>query len=300
MKIIKSITGQTALIGENDNIQSEYISSFQEFDDNKNLIKKVIYSENGEFETFSEYKYDEKNKLIEEIQYLEEDEVGERIKYKYDDSGILIEETLIYSDGASSIKKYNIDGNILTVNVYDESGNLEEEEIKKFNDNDKILEVTIYNEDKEIDQKYTFDYDDKQNMICSTEYGNKGEFVVKKDLEYDEKGNLIKESSYNGKGRLINVLTFEHDENGNMTSQQIGNRHLLKMTYDEQNRRIKEETINLNINLVETMKIFKYDEESLLIEEISYDMGRQFTIEKGAKGISDSNYLSTKYKYEFK
>jgi len=73
----------------------------------------------------------------------------------------------------------------------------------------------------------------------------------------------------------------------------------LKFTYDDNKKWEKQEYINLNNNLIESFSIFKYSDDHLLIEEISYAMGEQYELSPLAMGRTGSDYMSKKYQYEF-
>ena len=48
MKKIRSIIGYTSFVGEDGVSENEYKSSYQEFDHNQNVIKDIIYTEDGD------------------------------------------------------------------------------------------------------------------------------------------------------------------------------------------------------------------------------------------------------------
>ena len=298
MKNIKSITGITYNIGENDTILNEYKSSYQEFDLNNNIIKEIEYSKNGEFESAIEYKYNDKFNITEEINYIDEEEVGEHIIFKFDEEDNLIGTETTFPDGSKSIEVATHNENVWIILTHDEKGNFEGEEIRKFDENDNIIEETIYDEDKKNIQKIIYEYDDKFNNVSSTEYGEKGIFVVRKNFVFNEEGSVVKESSYNERGILINITESKYNDEDELILQQIDNAYLIEITYDDNNRKIKQQTTNLSINLVELLIIYNYDDEGFLIEEITFDMVQQYNVYH-ATGIINSKSISTKYQYEF-
>jgi len=299
MKKIKSITGYTAFIGEDGIPENQYKSFYQEFDINQNIIKDVIYTGDGEIETASGYKFNESNILIEEIHYLNETDVAERLVYKSNNNGDLSEIETTYSDGSKTIKKINRNGQVLSVVILDEDNKLEGEEIRKFDEQGNVLEEVIYNENKNIKQKSLYEYDSKGQLINKTEFGENEDFVIRKTFDYNNKGYMIKKSHFSEHGKLINVVTAEYNEEGELILQQYDNKYLIKITYDDKNRKIKDETMNLSNNLVEALKVYEYDENDFLIEEISYEMGQQYELGPGVLGRTNSNYMSTKHQYQF-
>lgn len=298
MKKIKSITTHTAFIREDGIPENEYKSSYQEFDINQNIIKDVIYTINGEIESASGYKFNESNILIVEIHYLNEADVAERLVYKYDNNRDLCETETTYSDGSKSFKKVNRNKQILSVSTLDEDNKLEGKEIKKFDKEGNVFEEVIYDENKNIIQKFLHDHDNENQLISTIEFSENERFVIKKIFKYNNKGHIIMESHHSERGKLIKTIISEYNEEGELTLQQYGNNYLIKISYDDKKRRIKDETINLSKNLIEALKLYKYDENDFLTEQISYEMGQQYELAPGAFGRTNSNYMSTKYQYE--
>ncbi|MCD6367317.1 MAG: hypothetical protein J7L46_07250 [Bacteroidales bacterium] len=142
-------------------------------------------------------------------------------------------------------------------------------------------------------------YNSDNQIISTTEHGEGGEFTIKKTFEYNKKGQITKESHYNRHEKLLKRITFEYNNEGELIMQQIGNSYLIKTTFDDKKRRVKDETIDLSNNVIADLKEYKYDENNFLIEEISYKMGQQYELEPGIFGRGRSNYISTKFTYEF-
>lgn len=299
MKKIRSIIGYTSFVGEDGISENEYKSSYQEYDHNQNVIKDIIYTEDGEFETASEYKFNEANVLLEEIHYLNETDVAERLAYIYDDNENLNEIEITYSDGSKSIKKTSKNGQVLSVTIVDENNNLEGTEIRKIDANGNVVEEIIYDENKNIQQKFLHIYDSEYQIISTTEFGVNEGFIIKKVFEYDGQKHIIKETHYSERGKQINVIISEYNEQGELCSQQYDNNYAIKISYDEEGRRVRDETINLSNELTESLKVYKYDENNFLIEKISYEMGQQYELEPRVLARASSNYISTRLHYEF-
>ena len=299
MENIKTVTGTTAFIGENGNAENEYKSSYQEFDKQQNIIKEIYYTIDGEIETKNEYKFNESNLLIEEIHFLDEIEIADQLNYFYNDDKKLYKIETRYSDGSQSIKTIDRTKSKTTATILDEENNFEGEEIQIFDQEGNVIEEIIYDEDKKISQKFTHTYNDKNQMTSITEYGEDEEFIIKRTLEYNEEGKIIMESHYNRHDKLTKQIALEYNDDGEVITQQIGNSYLIKTTFDDKKRRIKDETIDLSNNVIADLKEYKYDENNLLIEEISYKMGQPNELEQGVFGKKRSNYISTKFTYEF-
>ncbi|RKX17146.1 MAG: hypothetical protein DRP35_11430 [Candidatus Zixiibacteriota bacterium] len=299
MEKIKSITGNTAFIDENGKPENNYKSSYQEFDSQQNIIKEMYYTIDGEIETANGYKFNESNLLIEETHYLDETEIADQLNYFYNDDGKLNKIETNYSDGSKSIKTINRTELKISATILDEENNFEGEEIQVFDQQGNVIEETIYDEEKKISQKFLHSYNSENQIISTTEHGEGGEFIIKKTFEYNKKGQITKESHYNRHEKLLKRITFEYDNEGELIMQQIGNSYLIKTTFDDKKRRVKDETIDLSNNVIADLKEYKYDENNFMIEEISYKMGQQYELEPGVFGRGRSNYISTKFTYEF-
>ena len=299
MKKIKSVTGNTAFIGENGKPENNYKSSYQKFDSQQNIIKEMYYTIDGEVETANGYKFNESNLLIEETHYLDETEIADQLNYFYNDEGKLNKIETDYSDGSKSIKTINRTKLKISATILDEEKNFEGEEIQIFDQQGNVIEEIIYDEEKKISQKFLHSYNSDNQIISTTEHSEGGEFAIKRTFEHNKEGQIIKESQYNRHEKLLKRITFEYNNEGELTMQQIGNSYLIKTTYDDKKRRIKDETIDLSNNVIADLKEYKYNENNLMIEEISYKMGQQYELEPGVFGKKRSNYISTKFIYEF-
>lgn len=299
MKKNKTITSYKAFINEENNPVNEYKYSYQEYDFNQNLIKEVFYLKDGHIETASAYKFNESNVMIEEIHYLSDTDVGERVLYKYYNNMDFRSIETIYSDGSKSIKLFKRNGQVLSVTIVNENNKFEGEEISKFDNQENVTEEIIMDEKRDIRQKFLHEYDRRGLLISTTESGENEEFIVKKIFEYNNKNQMIKETHISERGILINVIRSEYNTEGELILQQQGNKYLIKISYDDKKRRRRDETINLSNNLAEASKIYKYDENDLLTEEISYEMGQQYQLEPGVLGRSGSFNIRIKFHYEF-
>ena len=299
MKKIKTVTEYTVWVGENEHVEKEFKSSNREYDEHDNINRNFVYREDGMLESGTDLRYDERHNVVEEINYMDENEIAEHLYFRYDDNGKIKEIETVYADGSKSVKKGVFDKNTLTITSYDEDEAYEGEEIKKFDNNENVLEEILLDEDKNVTERRTYDYDEDGNLTSATEFGENGEFIIRRGIEYDEKGNPIKQSSYNQKGQLTSVILSKYNNENKMISQQHDNRYLLKVEYDENGRRVRDETTNLGSDMVEALRIYKYDEDGLLVEEISHELHRQPRQDQKILGNMDSNYVRTRYAYEF-
>ncbi len=298
MKKVKKLTKFKAFVGNNDEILRELKSGYQEFDENNNLVKEVQYTNSGDIESANGYKYDDRNRLIEEIHYYEDDEVGEIVKYKLDKDGKRSAIDIVYADGSTSTKNYSRFENMISIKTTDEDGDLESEELVKMDEQGKITEEIHFDEDRKIVTKFINEYDKDQKLIARSEYEENEEFIKKVVLEYDKQGNASLETHLNRKDLIIDQIAFTFDRDGNRTSWE-NNVHIHKTLYDKSQRPLREERMNRGNNLVEEFTDYKYDESGKILEEKTFSMGEQYDLEPGVEARTKSDFILTRYAYEY-
>lgn len=298
MSKIKQITKYTAVVGENDEIISEFKRHLQEFDEQQNCTKEVEYASNGGIESASIYKFNDQNQMTGEIHYFDENEVGEQIEYKLDEDGKVREIDTVYADDSKSIKKIERSEHLISIKIYDEDGELEGEESVKIDQKGRTIEEVRLDEDKVVSQRFIYSYNDDDLIISRVEHGEKDEFILKTIYTYDDDGNLIQRTRENKRGKIIDSNRFEYDENGNQTVIQT-NQHLQHTVYDNKNRVISQETTNRVNNMIENFMEYKYGEHGHIIEERSFEMGEAYEINPSVLSRTASNFIVTRYDYEF-
>lgn len=297
MAKIKSLTKYLAAIDKNDNPINEFKRYMQEFDIDQNCIKEIEYTSTGELESASGYKFNEKHKMIEEIHYFEENEVGEHIKYKLDEEGKPVEIETIYADDAKSIKRIKRTEHMITVEQTDEEGEYEGEEQIKFDSKGRPVEEVQLDEDRKIAQRAIFEYGDSDKVLSRINYGENDEFQVKVTFDYDKNEKLIKIVQQNEKGELVSSNIYDYDERGNQVLMK-SNQQVQRTAFDEDNRIISKETTN-GSGMVENFTQFIYGEHGHIVEERAFSMGDAYQIEPGVFSRTGSDYLLTRYEYEF-
>ncbi len=298
MAKIKQLIKYSASANKNGEAVNEFKSLLQEFDKQQNLLKEVEYSAAGDIESTSGYKYNDQNKMIAEVHYFEEDEVGETIKYQLDEEGKPLEIEKIYGDSGKSIKKISRSERLLSVKIVDEDGENEGEETVKFDSKKRPIEETHIDEEGIISQRSVYEYNESDQVLSRIEYGVGDEFQVKTNFTYDKEGELIQIVQRSEKGNLIASNIYEYDENGNRVLFQ-NSHHLQRSTYDEKNRIVSQETVNRSNNLVEGFTEYKYGDHGLLLEERTFEGGASNQQDALSFGGSKSNFLITRYEYEF-
>ncbi len=299
MRKIKSITAYTSFIGEEGLPENEYKSSYKKFDHNQNLIQHIVYTRDGEWETGIDRDFNEANLLLQEVYYLNDTDVGERIVYRYDDQDELLEKETTYADGSQSIRISSTQGLLQSITVVNEQGKREGEELRKYDARGNVLEEVIYDENKKVRQKRVHTYDAENQLISTTKWEENESFVVKMVFEYDEQKRISRETHYDKRGNQLTEITSEYTAQGQLVSQKEENKYVIKRSYDDAGRLIKNETLTLPKEMTESLKIYQYDEDNLLIEKTFFEMGQQYEIEPNVVGRTASTFTRTRFRYEF-
>lgn len=298
MKKVRKVIKYKAFVGSNDEILRDMKSGFQEFDENGNLTKEVQYTASGEIESANGYKYDDKHRVVEEIHYYEEEEIGEIIKYKLDDEGKRLAVEITYGDGSVSTKNYLRLKDMITVKTTDEDGDIEAEEVVKIDEHGNALEELHFDEDQNIVTRFINVYDKDHHMISRTEFGENDEFMRKVTVEYDADGNASLETHLNRKDKIIDQVAFTYDKDGNRTVWE-NSVYINKTLFDANQRPVREERMNRRNNLVEEFTDYTYDEEGKVLSEKTFSMGEEYELEPGAVTRTKSDFILTRYEYEY-
>jgi hypothetical protein len=298
MKKIRKITRYHSVVGENDELLHEYKRSLQEFDINNNRIKDIDYTSSGEIETASRFKYDDKDRLIEEMHYFDEEEVGEVVRYKFNEEGKTKEIETTYADGSVSLKKISRLENMLSVKAYDEDGEQDGEDLIKYNEDGKVVEEINFDEDHAVAQRAVYTYNNKQQVESRIDYGAKDEFLQKVVFEYDNNGNAVRETQLNRKDKPVRQVVYNYNKENKLVGWE-NSQHMHKSKYNEEGKLVYEETIN-NINkMVEGFTEYKFDEDGLLAQSRSFEMGEQYQMQPGVMARTKLNFVVIRYEYEF-
>jgi len=297
MSKVKKLEKFIVFADENDQVKHQHKSFLQEFDDQGNVIREVDYAPDGSVDNAAGYKYDDKNRLIEEVHYYE-DEVSEVIRYKLDENGKRTEVETTYADASKSVKKIVRDGNTITVKTFDEDGDTEEEDRIKYDSQGRVIEEIQLDEDGKTVTRSVYEYNEKGKLLTKTDYEGEGGLFIKTTLEYDDRENLASEIQVTDQGNLVHRVNYQYNEKGERTTWQ-NNHQVHRVEYDEHSRPVTEETKNRMNNLVENFTEYKYNKQGLVSEERTFSLGDQFQIEAGMFGGSSSDFVITRYEYEF-
>lgn len=207
----------------------------QKYDSDGNLIEKIEYYDNPNYNSSFVYTYDSKGNQIQGEKFDAKGKLLSKYQYNYNKKGKLTEEVWFDTDGKVLSKlayKYRKKGRVQeTKNLlpdlnspiewiaeFDKSGKLIREKTiyanpklntsstYKFDRNDNPIEDSFYVENGKLDLRYTHFYDEKGMLTGGTIESSEGisENTFSYSYHYDEKENWTEQKQYeNGKTRLI-------------------------------------------------------------------------------------------------
>ncbi|MBU0764733.1 MAG: hypothetical protein KJ607_07860 [Bacteroidetes bacterium] len=265
MKKTKTVRTYSSMISRED---TEYLSSYIEYDEHGNVVLAETYMAEDEIESKNTYLYDEKGRLVEEVNYISIEEFGEKLSYIRDDDGKITAVEVTYGDGSMSFRRYERDvaEKTLTITITDDDGESEGSETIKFNDNDLMVEKTVVNEDNVIEEHIRIEYDSENKIVKECEYESGDRLMFENLYKYDETGKLILRVKVNRKRELIEKVEINYDERGNAIEQKYGDMYLIKRAFDDNGNVVKEERFNA-LGIMESITESVFDETGLLVEE---------------------------------
>lgn len=185
-------------------IKTNYYNEYNVFkyDNNGNLIEKILHRDSITLSDKYIHQYDSKNNLTETI-IIDNDGEKSKIIYKYNDKNYLIEEKLYSLDddfSAYDYYKYDENGNKIEEISYI-NNKLSSKLVYSYNKENLIESICHYSRNGEKDMKTSYKYNDRNNLIKEYTYI----FSINDDLEhtyhyknYDEKGNWIERYKHFG------------------------------------------------------------------------------------------------------
>ena len=148
----------------------------------------------------------------------------------------------------------------------------------------------------ETEQRLIYQYDENQNLTASVEYDRDGDIRIKRIYEYDEENRRISDSGYNLAGEVIYAKTYIFNNEGKLVEETV-DEYTIVYEYDDNGRDSRH--LTYKDDELESIKIFRYNEDGLLTEEISVQSGERYTIVPHLLSEENTNFLSKKYIYEF-
>lgn len=292
-----SVTRIAAKGGFDEHLPQETSFLFLEqfFDKNKNKIKEVILSEEGDEEQIITYSYDKDGNLISEKHHFLFDEIEENTAFKYENN-LLVEKKKEFSYGSieTTVFLYNNHKLPTSIKVLDEDGIEEESEIFEYEGKNLIhylKQNALVGKDTEI----WFKYDEKNRVIEEKRWSHNDLKTLTTYYDYtndeDEPNIKIK----NDKGAVVEAHIKELNEKKQLVKHEIQTVNnglktfITSYEYNELGKITFLETINQS-GILERSVIANYDERGLLTSEIKSEY---------EVAIGNINTFTLKYEYTF-
>jgi hypothetical protein len=292
-----SVTRIAAKGGFDEHLPQETSFLFLEqfFDKNKNKIKEVILSEEGDEEQIITYSYDNDGNLISEKHHFLFDEIEENTVFEYENN-LLVEKKkeFIYGSIETTVFSYNIHKLPTSIKVLDEDGIEEESEIFEYEGKNLIhylKQNALVGKDTEI----WFKYDEKNRVIEEKRWSHNDLKTLTTYYDYtndeDEPNIKIK----NDKGAVVEAHIKELNEKKQLVKHEIQTVNnglktfITSYEYNELGKITFLETINQS-GILERSVIANYDERGLLTSEIKSEY---------EVAIGNINTFTLKYEYTF-
>lgn len=221
------------------------------FNEQGNVVKHKIYSNDGSLLAEMISKYDSQGKESERVRYGYDGEVQERVLFTYNEAGKLSEYAVQeFWEGLWSYKtcyEYDADGNHIRTESYGDDGSVERRWTLSYNADGKVLE-----------------------SLCHTAQGVVDE---RKQYSYNAEGETSKVVVYNADNEPKQVLECKYDSAGNMIEFDVSqadsvlDRRLF--FYDASGYRVKWERYSFDD--IEVRIIYKNDSQGNIIEEQHFE-----------------------------
>jgi hypothetical protein len=199
-----------------------YKSAVRKFDVKGNLTEEANYNATGKAISVITYQYDNKNNRVNHERYQ-----GEREKLQYS-------QKIVYDPAGNKTREYGFDGAASYSNTY------------KY-DAGKLVEIS-YMADNNLVEKRKLSYSGNKSDIQIFDSSNK--LTFKQENSYNALGHLLSEIKTDNTGKLIYTITCEYKDDKLLLSEAKKRKDALEYKkvyhYDNENRLIKEETVNMD------------------------------------------------------
>ena len=199
------------------------------------------------------------------ILYYEDGTYG---KTEYDADGNPIREDIYFEDGTLyRYLVYTYEDGVVKVTFYDWDGTVDYSEVREQDAGTGRRKITRYDENGELE--YISEYDENGIMRKEIWYYSNGEIYENED---DEEGNLFRSVSYRDGGIMTGME--EYDSRGNKLNSYYydsnGSRWGYEYEYDDEDRRIRETTINSD-GSIDRILLSEYDQRGNCVRETTCD-----------------------------
>jgi len=172
-----------------------------EYDEDGNIIKKVLSDSEGVVESKEIFKY-KNGKEISYFFYNEDDDLTIERNSGYDDSGNLLR--IVYSNLEDDEKyrvenKYDNENKLTEAFKFNRNGDLVEKYLYKHDDNGRVMEIVSENQN--------------QNNLTKFKYDEKGNAIEQKEMSIDETLNHFIEREFDESGNVLKITVFINGHN---------------------------------------------------------------------------------------
>jgi len=210
----------------------------------------------------------------------------------------------------SSIKEYDVNGNILKEIGYRPDGWIENHYSIAYNEKNQRVEYAIYDEDDQLLENHTFEYDDDGNIIGESCFYAEMDDHDYTHYNYDENGLLIEKRNLDSDNEFYGLIRFTYSNKLLVREEHINDEQKLEsekiFEYNAEMKLITEtaidhlegdkRTIRNEYNTAgQKIKSLIYNKKDQLASKLYYefdDQGRNCTlIEEDAHGVSITRYI---------
>ncbi len=136
----------------------------------------------------------------------------------------------------------------------------------------------VFGENNKLKETQLSEYDEKQQLLKRFEYNGTKELLQELRMTYDDNGNVIKRLTLNKNQSVIESISYKYDDKNRIIETVVGQRYVVKYTYDEAENSLTEERFLAN-GLLQYQQISKSNEDNQLIEEDDYQTKKTYEYE---------------------
>lgn len=206
------------------------------------------------------------------------------MQMSYDEKGNLTENLQYDIWGESTgftLSRYNDEGQLVTEEIYDSDGNLEEKTINEYQDG-RLIKSYVHYLDESMDTVH-YHYDEAGNLIKKVWINDEG--IAEKSEEMVYENNRLVRHEILEEGETTSLRQWEYDEMGRILSHSVEN---------EEGQYRQENTFNADGQLIQIQKV---DESGEMIEQqlMEYDADNHLI---RSKTITDDSVTITEMVYQ--
>lgn len=298
MKKVKSITTFTSLQPEPEKEPSSwFLMNYVLYDKNGKTLLEESFSSEGKLDRKVIFQYDKKGLIKSELLYTQGAKLTEILSYKHDAKGLLLEVQHQFEDGSLLIEQFSRSGLEEWVYKINELDQREGSIHRLYDKYERIQEETHYDIHDEVHSQYSYYYNTDHQLTEHQEFGKNGVLLFTFQYTYNHLDLLEKQITYTPEGKVAEQHYNFYDKLGKLIKSQI-NGFTTFFTYDDKDRCIKEEVLASN-GKPEATSLYSYDENDLLTQITSYQVGDPYEIEPQVVGRAPATYQTSKMQYEF-